>query len=128
MKTAIGYVRISKKDQSVYSLDYQQSHIQEYCIKHDLELMATFRDDGESSYSFDRPDYIALENFIKQHKGAVNYLSIVDHDRFSRNISEALSKITYLEKKFGVKVLALSEPLNLDTSDPSIFLNRAFNI
>jgi site-specific DNA recombinase len=123
---AIGYVRISKKDQSMYSLDAQENLIREYCTRNNVSLFAVFRDDGECSYSFDRPDYIALENFIKEHKGQVNYLIIKDHDRFSRNISEALAKISSLEKKFGVKVIAVDEPITIDTSDPNIFLNRAF--
>jgi hypothetical protein len=29
---------------------------------------AIFKDDGENSYTFDRLDYIALENFIKKIK------------------------------------------------------------
>jgi site-specific DNA recombinase len=126
MMNAIGYVRISKKDQSLYSLDAQESLIKDYCTKNKLSLSAVFRDDGESSYSFDRPDYLALERFIKQHNGSVHYLIIKDHDRFSRNISEALEKITSLEKKFGVKVIAVDEPITIDTTDPNIFLSRAF--
>jgi site-specific DNA recombinase len=122
---AIGYVRISAKDQSVYSLDAQEASIREYCIKNELHLVAVYRDDGECSESFDRPDYLALENFVRDHKGAVQYLLILDHDRFSRNLSEALAKITELEKKFSVKVLAVDEPITLDTSDPEVFLGRA---
>lgn len=123
---AIGYVRISTKDQSIYSLDAQEELIKAYCRSNHLTLTAVFRDDGESSYSFDRPDYQALEKFIREHKGQVHYLIIKDHDRFSRNISEALAKITALEKKFGVKVIAVDEPISIDTSDPGTFLNRAF--
>jgi site-specific DNA recombinase len=126
MKTAIGYVRISKKDQSVYSLDAQENLIREYCQRNSVSMSAIFRDDGECSDTFDRPDYIALENFIKARKGGVNFLVIKDHDRFSRNLSEALTKIEYLEKKHGVKVVAIDEPINIDTSDPGIFLGRAF--
>src|SRR6202012_157046 len=87
---------------------------------------AVFKDDGESSYTFDRPDYIALENFIKKHKGKVKYLIVMDHDRFSRNLPEALTKIAMLEKKHGMKVLATSEPLDIDTSDPTVFIERSF--
>jgi DNA invertase Pin-like site-specific DNA recombinase len=68
---AIGYVRISKKDQSNYSLDYQENSIREYCHRNQVELESVYIDDGESSYTFDRPDYQALESFIKQHKGRV---------------------------------------------------------
>jgi len=88
--------------------------------------MAVFKDDGESSYTFDRPDYIALENFIKRHKGKVKYLIVMDHDRFSRNLPEALTKIALLEKKYGLKVLATSEALDIDTSDPTVFIERSF--
>jgi site-specific DNA recombinase len=126
MKTAIGYVRISKKDQSVYSLDAQESLIRDYCQRNNVSMSAIFRDDGECSDTFDRPDYIALENFIKARKGRVNFLVIKDHDRFSRNLSEALAKIEYMERKHGVKVVAIDEPINIDTTDPGIFLGRAF--
>ena len=123
---AIGYVRISKKDQSNYSLDYQENSIREYCHRNQVELESVYIDDGESSYTFDRPDYQALESFIKQHKGRVRYLVVLDHDRFSRNLPEALMKIDQLEKKFGLKVVATNESLDIDTSDPSVFIQRAF--
>jgi site-specific DNA recombinase len=123
---AIGYIRISKKDQSVHSLEYQEKSIAEYCDRNQISLGSVFVDDGESSYTFDRPDYRALENFIKEHKSRVKYLIVFDHDRFSRNLPEALQKIEYLEKKHNLKVIATSEPLDIDTSDPSVFLLRAF--
>ncbi len=123
---AIGYIRISKKDQSQHSLEYQEKSIKDYCDRNNLKLQSMFVDDGESSYSFDRPDYIALENFIKKHKKRVKYLIVFDHDRFSRNLPEALQKIESLEKKHDLKVISTSEPLDIDTGDPSVFLQRAF--
>lgn len=50
----------------------------------------------------------------------------MDHDRFSRNLSKALTKITELEKKFGIKVVATNEPLDINPSDPNVFIQRAF--
>jgi site-specific DNA recombinase len=123
---AIGYVRISIKDQSRWSLASQEKYIREYCARNQVELLEMFVDDGKKSYTFDRPDYIALERFIKKHKGTVQYLIVLDHDRFSRNLAEALMKIEYLEKKHGLKVLATNEPLDLDTADPMVFMQRAF--
>lgn len=123
---AIGYIRISKKDQSTHSLDYQEKSIRDYCDRNDLVLGSLFIDDGESSYTFDRPDYKALEQFIIKNKKSVKYLVVFDHDRFSRNLPEALQKIDFLEKKHDLKVIATSEPLDIDTSDPSVFLLRAF--
>ena len=123
---AIGYVRISIKDQSRWSLSNQQKYIEDYCIRNKVELIEMFKDNGKKSYTFDRPDYIALEKFIKKHKGEAQFLVVLDHDRFSRNLPEALMKIEYLEKKHGIKVLATNEPIDLDTSDPMVFMQRAF--
>jgi len=107
-------------------LEYQEKSIRDYCDTNGLKLVSVFVDDGESSYTFDRPDYRALERFIKEQKGAVKYLIVLDHDRFSRNLPEALMKIEELQQKFGLKVLATSEKVDIDTSDPSVFLLRAF--
>ena len=123
---AIGYTRISSKDQSVYSLPYQAQRIQEYCVRNDLYLKEIYEDNGECSATFDRADYLALERFLKAHKGEVHYLIVLDHDRFSRILVDALRKIEELQTKFGVKVLSVEEPLNLDTADPNVFLHRTF--
>ena len=123
---AIGYIRISTKDQSKYSLDVQADSIREYCRRNGLELLNIFRDNGECSDTFDRADFLALEDFIKKHKGSVRYLIIMDHDRFSRDLAEALLKIKQFEKKFHIKVLSIDEPLDLDINDPDVFLQRAF--
>lgn len=124
---AIGYRRLSERDQSKYSLEYQNSSINEYCKRNNLNLIGLYTDNGESSYTFDRPDYQALELFIKKHKGHARYLIIMDHDRFSRNLSEALTKINELEDRFGIKVLATNEPLDLDTDDPYVFMQRSMS-
>lgn len=97
---AIGYVRISTKDQSKYSLDAQSDAIREYCSRNDLGLLNIFRDNGECSDTFDRADFLALEDFIKKHKGSVRYLIIMDHDRFSRDLAEALLKISSSKRNF----------------------------
>lgn len=124
---ACGYIRISTKDQSVYSLEYQERAIRQYCTTNNLNLLAVFKDDGESSYTFDRPDWLALESFIKSNK-SVEYLVVLDHDRFSRNLAEALMKIKELHDKFSIKVLATTDSFETDFSDPSTFLMRAFKL
>ncbi|QJB34927.1 recombinase family protein [Chitinophaga oryzae] len=126
MDEAIGYIRKSTKDQSHYSLEYQEEHIRAFCERNKVGLKALFVDDGESSYTFDRPDYKALEKFIVEHKKTVRYLIVLDHDRFSRNLPEALMKIDQLEKRFNLKVIATNESLDIDTNDPMVFMSRAF--
>jgi len=87
--SAVGYIRISKKDQSVHSIAYQEKNIRDYCEFNSVKLSSIFVDDGASSYTFDRPDYKALERFLHDHKGNVKFLVVLDHDRFSRNLPEA---------------------------------------
>ena len=123
---AIGYRRLSDKDQSRYSLEYQQKSIDDYCSRNALNLINTYTDNGECSDSFDRADYKALETFIKKHTGTANYLIIMDHDRFSRNLPEALMKIAELQNKYKIKVLATNEDKDLDINDPDVFIQRAF--
>lgn len=125
---AIGYARISTKEQSTYSIPFQKKAVADYCCQNGLNLLAMFIDDGESSYTFDRPGWIALEKHLRKNKKIIKYLIILDHDRFSRNIAEALTKINQLEKEMGIKVLSIHDPLNLDVSSPDIFLNRAFQL
>ena len=123
---AIGYTRLSSKDQSK-SLEYQESTIRDYCRRNGLDVLDIFTDNGKSSYTFDRPDYLALEAYLKKIKGKCQFLIVLDHDRFSRNLPEALMKIAELEKKYGVKVLSTNERVDLDTSDPDVFMKRALD-
>lgn len=125
---AIGYVRISIKDQSYYSIEYQRKAIIDYCLRNSLNLLAVFTDDGQSSYTFDRPNWLSLEEFIQQHKSEVRYVIILDHDRFSRNLPDALKKMDELETKFGVKVLSIAEPITINSNSPETFLTRSFKL
>lgn len=124
---AIGYRRLSERDQSRYSLNYQEKAIKDYVQRFNLNLLSIYTDNGQGSDTFDRPDYRALEDFIKRHKGKARYLIVMDHDRFSRNLPEALMKIDELEDKYRIKVLATNEDIHLDTKDPAVFMQRAFN-
>lgn len=122
---AIGYKRLSQNDQSSYSLDAQDKGIRDYCLRYNLNLVSVFTDNGESSYDFDRPDFIALEDYLKKQK-SVQYLIVYHNDRFSRNLAEALLKIKDLERKFKIHIRSISDPLDIDFSDPANFMKRAF--
>lgn len=121
---AIGYIRLSRKDQSKYSLAGQESAIKSYCMKYDLQLLSIFTDNGQCSDTFERTNFKVMEQFLQRNKGTVQYLIVMDHDRFSRDLSKALAKIEALKRKYGVQVLSTDEPINLDTSDPQIFIGR----
>jgi site-specific DNA recombinase len=117
---AIGYIRLSDEDQSNYSLDSQERQIREYCTRNNLELLKIYRDNGESSYTFDRKAFGALEKEIKQ----AQFLIVYHLDRFSRNMAEAMIKIKqYLER--GIRVRDITEAIDMDDLDPNSFMLRA---
>lgn len=118
--TAIGYCRLSREEQSHHSLEAQERVIREYCDRNNLTLLNIYKDNGESSYTFDRKAFTTLEKEIKQAK----FLIVYHLDRFSRNMAEAMIKIKqYLER--GIRVRDITEPLDMDDYDPNTFLMRS---
>jgi site-specific DNA recombinase len=70
MENAVGYCRLSDKQESSSSIASQKKRIQEYCERYNLNLLQIFVDDGKSGWTFDRPGFIQLEAFCK--KSVVN--------------------------------------------------------
>lgn len=124
MKKVIGYIRISTKDQSNFSLDGQENYIIDYCRKNDFELVALFKDDGQSAKNFDRPDWKKLESFVKENHSSVDILLVSKYDRFSRNVADGLKMIESLENKYDIRVLSVMEPINLHPKSPYFFQFR----
>jgi DNA invertase Pin-like site-specific DNA recombinase len=128
MSKAVGYCRISTLDQSHNSLEGQAEEIASYCKSHGLELVKTFTDNGKSAFTFDRPEWLQLETFIKKHKD-VKFLVVKHLDRFSRaNLMDALIKIDELENKLKVKVLTVSDPVDLNTDDLGVQILRSIGL
>ena len=51
-RTAVGYVRVSKEDQTQeYSLDAQRAEIERYCEREGYELIRIYADEGVSARS-----------------------------------------------------------------------------
>ena len=107
MKKAIGYVRISTKDQSNFSIEGQEKYIREYAEKHSLEIVAMFTDAGKSAKNFDRADWKLLESFIAIHHRDVDILIVAKYDRFSRNAAQGLNKIELFEKKYHIIIVSV---------------------
>ncbi len=123
-KKAIGYIRISTKEQSNYSLSGQRSEIETYCIKHDISLLSVFEDDGQSAKNFDRISWQELESYIALNHKAIDYLIVYKYDRFSRNLAEALAMMEKLEKKYKITILSILENIGVHPKSPVFFSFR----
>lgn len=124
MNNAIGYCRISTKDQSNFSLAAQEEYVCNYAKSNNYNLLELFIDNGQSAKNFDRTEWKKLEAFVKEHHRKVNFLIVPKFDRFSRNVSEALNMIHLLEEKFKIRIVSVFEPLHLPIHSPYYFQFR----
>lgn len=121
---AIGYARLSDKDSSSNSIKNQIKRIEEYCERYNFTLKKVFVDDGKSGWTFDRPGFIELESYCKQHKD-IQYLVIPHFDRFSRaDPVDAMVKERYFRDKLSIKVLQVSESPDIDVNNPTYLIVR----
>lgn len=97
-KRAILYRRVSTTDQKIYgnSLNAQENSLREFCNKNSMIVVKEFQEDY-SAKNFDRPEFTRLKEFAKKNKSQIDYLLIVDWDRFSRNVYDALGVIKEFE-------------------------------
>lgn len=125
---ACAYVRISTEEQSQNSIPGQIADIEHYCKKNDLTLVRTFIENGQSAFNFNRKEWKELEQFVKEIKD-IKYLVIASMDRFSRaNIADSLKKMEEIQERTGVKILTVTDPVNLDTTDFGVELRRVMEL
>ena len=101
-KRAALMTRVSSDEQAKgYSLDVQSEALENYCERHDIEIVYSFRED-HSAKSFDRPAFKEFLEHLKKNKGGIDLLLFTTWDRFSRNAMDAYHMIDRL-KKLGVE-------------------------
>jgi len=84
MTTAIGYVRVSsKKDEQATSPDRQRALIESECQRQGWQLARLF-EDRKSGKNLDRPDFRALERYLREH--GADLVVAVDMSRWGRDV------------------------------------------
>ncbi|MDC1259815.1 recombinase family protein [Flavobacteriaceae bacterium] len=116
-KKAILYRRVSTTDQKVFgnSLNAQQGSLRDFCKKNSMNIVKEFQEDY-SAKNFNRPEWKRLNAFAKKNKKDIDYLLVVDWDRFSRNAYEALGVINDF-KDMGIEVNCIGKWINYN--DPA---------
>lgn len=128
MDLTVGYARISQEEQSRTSLEDQPIEITDYCQRNNLNLAHIFVENGKSAFTFNRPEWLKLEAYIKQNK-AVKYLVVKHIDRFSRaDLVDALIKIREIEEKLKVKILTVKDTLTQDRSELGFKILRTMEL
>ena len=116
-KKAILYRRVSTTDQKVFgnSLNAQQGSLRDFCKKNSIDIVKEFQEDY-SAKNFIRPEWKRLNAFAKKNKKDIDYLLVVDWDRFSRNVYDALGVIKDFNS-IGIEVNCIGKWINYN--DPA---------
>lgn len=103
-KRAIVYVRVSTIQQvDGASLDNQEMRCQEWALRHGVLIVRTFREEGASAKTSNRPELQNLLEFIRAHGKEINYLIIYEIDRLARNMEDYMEILTEL-RKYGIEL------------------------
>ena len=128
MKRAIRYLRFSQIGQSNGSIERQEMYTDQWLKNNAVDLVDTFIDRGKSAKTFDRPDFIKLQEFIVKHYKNVDYLLVDQLDRFSRNAGEAMSLVKTLQGKYGIQVVSVTEGIIFDYDTPGSFFRAGLQL
>jgi site-specific DNA recombinase len=127
MKRAIRYLRFSDKKQSNGSIERQELYTSQWIKNNDVELVDTFIDRGRSAKTFDRPDFIKLQEFISRHYRTVDYLVVDQLDRFSRDAGEAIKLVKKLQMSYNIQIVSVTEGITYDYSTPGSFFRTGLH-
>ena len=111
MNVAVAYCRVSTKEQvETLSLPTQRAACREYCERNDLQLAATFVDEGESAKTANRPEFKKLITYCSSHL-EVDVVVVHSLSRFSRNGIDHHAVRAMLQS-FGVQLRSVTEPID----------------
>lgn len=122
------YLRLSRDDRNKglsVSIENQDRMLTRFAKEHHYTIRHRYIDDGESGYSFDRPDFDKLKEEIAQ--GKVKRLLIKDMSRLGRHNARAL---LFMEesKDFDCEVIALDDNYsNFQDNDSTIGIKTWHN-
>lgn len=104
---AVVYVRVSTHHQvDGASLDNQEERCQEWALRNGVLIMRTFREEGVSAKTANRPELQNMLRFLSEHGKEINYLIIYEVDRLARNTEDFFAITAELRKQ----KIALKDP------------------
>lgn len=115
------YVRVSTDEQAEkYSPKHQYDRLTQYCQYENIEIVDIYTEDY-SAKTFDRPEFNKLLARLKKQRNSAELLLFLKWDRFSRNVAEAYTMISRLQK-FGIEPQSIEQPLNFEIPESKIML------
>lgn len=113
-----------EKEQSTITIDFQFKKIGDFCLEYGIDIVAWFKDEGETGTNMDREDF----NRLVQGARAQQYDIVVIYDltRGSRDVVDWFSFRKEM-RILGLPVLSATEKLG-DITNPSDFLTELITV
>ena len=112
---AVIYIRVSTKEQTEnLSLPTQLRACEEYCCREGFEVLARFKEEGESAKTADRTELQRLLAYCRTNKGKVHFVVVFNLTRFARDKYDHFALHSHL-KSLGISLRSATEPID-DTS------------
>ena len=117
-KVAVVYTRVSSKEQydTNLSLDWQKKAIDEFAARGNIRTADYFGGTYESAKTDGRKEFKRMLDYIKKNKNVITHVLVYLLDRFSRSGDGAMKLAKDLREKYGVTIVAVTQPI--DTSNP----------
>jgi site-specific DNA recombinase len=123
-KKCIRYLRFSDDDQSMGSTERQDLITSNWSINNNVDVINTFKDEGFSARTANRPDLKKLFSFIAENKH-IDYLVVSELTRFSRELGEAVSMVQEIQKKYNIKIVSAGRSAIYDVNDSTSYFVMA---
>ena len=116
MERAVVYIRVSSSEQVTgTSPDTQERDCRAYCERNDIEILAVFKDAGESAKTADRPQFKEMVRFCSKRRRSLDYVVVHKTDRFARNADD-FSIYRAALARYGVRIVSATEPTSDDAA------------
>lgn len=112
MKVAL-YARVSSDQQAEKnnSIPSQLRLLHEYALKHNMEVVKEYVDEGESALSINRPAFLEMIGETKKKFPPFQAILVWKLSRFARNRQDSILYKSMLKKR-GIEVISISEPID----------------
>jgi DNA invertase Pin-like site-specific DNA recombinase len=112
---AAQYVRMSTERQQ-YSIENQAAVIAAYAQAHNISIVQTYRDDGESGLKLkNRPGLIQLLDDVQSDRAEFDHILVYDVSRWGRfQDTDESAHYEFICKQAGIKVAYCAEQFNND--------------
>jgi site-specific DNA recombinase len=123
-KKCITYLRFSSDGQSNSSIERQQIITENWCTNNDVEIITSYKDEGYSARTFDRPDIKKLFTFLTTNRN-IDYLIVSDLTRFSRELGDAVNTVKDIQNTYQIKIVSAGRNAIYDVHEPTSYFMMA---